>query len=1172
MAIGPDDFLWKPEGENSGNAVVVTPRSYYGGTQSIDLVDSSGNVIESGQFRNQYEATGGGAWNFSKPGGSYGSDTQIRVTFDDGSQVYHPGGGGRVVSRAGGSPDFLEGEQLAGSNVAYSPDGRPFVVPGGVDFSSIAAPQINFGSAWGFAEGVGEDNKNKFYENLVDPRSIDSALSFVDTDVKGILNAANTLTPYVRDQGNQDTATNISRAGSIDQFNYSRIPGFNKFNRAELNDANEFNRSEREESIAASGLNYRNRINDVIETLEGQAKGDLPSPLLDKLQTVTSRDRGADLASAAGLGGATERSRSIQDKMDVSTRMQLALNAQAQIPNVLTQGQAVLQPPEERAPTVYNQPTQVPLNPSNIADRLPVTSNISAGQAQQQVGSAATNYQVIPATTALGANIDAQKFNANGQFMRDQFVLTGQQSQITARDSAVQGALNQDLASRQFEAGLDQRRESELIRAGTSLVGSVLGPILSAPTGSNPIIDGIRTGVSNVGGMVSDGMGVVLDAASAGADALFGDGDGVITVGNVPINSESFGNMMGSVGEFFTGPRGTPQIASAGQLASNAANISGGADQVKSNVFRDVMQPVDNPAIDARVLGQAGNAVMNWPRMGADQRINSVSQIATDVLENKGVVSSTQANAIRHSSNAIATLANPNTTDGQRAAVIASAIGNSLSYQYSGPIDNPTSIGNAAVTGRITMPNGQPGFQLSDGSTVAQSTLVNSDNAISALNAFGVLTSGASRTDKAAALTALGVDAATTNEIIGQVEGGNILAGLQIFNTVANWDEMNPIQQGAAVIQTSSSIFSAIDSTINAGVNAGSSALTYLPAATSGAAGVVSSSAAAAGSQMAGNAVAASVAPTLSATIGSYLVGAGAGVGIVLGVTQAADTIDAISDMNRSHAVGAGTLGGASSGLATGAGIGTFLGSPVLGGLIGLGVGTAAGFIAGSTASGKPSGQMARDSWREGLKEIGFVDKEYNVQLADGSTYNLGADGNSKLVNTDGTERNTFDVDWGNKDAVASIPEAHLFAIVSGLDPTSSGEFDLFHRAVSQGLNAASSNATSAEGIRDNFKAMMKGVDPRLAAARIETLRVTNKITDQEYGVYLNKLNRMFGTKITPTDREKARESMVRMIRRSGEGASKQDKELLSVLINDEKLNKNKRELQRRIDKDTRNI
>ena len=186
-----------------------------------------------------------------------------------------------------------------------------------------------------------------------------------------------------------------------------------------------------------------------------------------------------------------------------------------------------------------------------------------------------------------------------------------------------------------------------------------------------------------------------------------------------------------------------------------------------------------------------------------------------------------------------------------------------------------------------------------------------------------------------------------------------------------------------------------------------------------------------------------------------------------------------------------------------------------------------AGAVAGVTGSGKGKGQKIRDAWREGVQNAGIFesrDGKHFTELADGTVIDIGG----KKINSDGTERESFDIDWSNPTQVNTIPDAHIFAIATGLNPNE-GEADIFHRATGIALNAASSNASNEQEVRDNFRAMLgkANVDPRQVAFQIETLRQTNKISEQEYGVYLDRVNKIFGAQVTPTNRAEARQFML---------------------------------------------
>jgi len=53
---------------------------------------------------------------------------------------------------------------------------------------------------------------------------------------------------------------------------------------------------------------------------------------------------------------------------------------------------------------------------------------------------------------------------------------------------------------------------------------------------------------------------------------------------------------------------------------------------------------------------------------------------------------------------------------------------------------------------------------------------------------------------------------------------------------------------------------------------------------------------------------------------------------------------------------------------------------------------------------------------------------------------------------------------------------------------------------------------------------------PEQIGLRLEVLRATNKITGQEYGVYLHHLNKMYGTNLAPSDANQARQFLAAQI------------------------------------------
>lgn len=128
MGVGREGYLYKPAGENTGNGLVILPPNLSGQIRSVAIVDANGNVLDEGRYRHPYE-TGGSIFDFNYTGGTYGMDTKVQVTLDNGQKVYFGGGGGRneggVIGTEGGSGNYPQ-QQTAqvdayGSPIASSP-------------------------------------------------------------------------------------------------------------------------------------------------------------------------------------------------------------------------------------------------------------------------------------------------------------------------------------------------------------------------------------------------------------------------------------------------------------------------------------------------------------------------------------------------------------------------------------------------------------------------------------------------------------------------------------------------------------------------------------------------------------------------------------------------------------------------------------------------------------------------------------------------------------------------------------------------------------------------------------------------------------------------------------------------------------------------------------------
>jgi hypothetical protein len=96
--------------------------------------------------------------------------------------------------------------------------------------------------------------------------------------------------------------------------------------------------------------------------------------------------------------------------------------------------------------------------------------------------------------------------------------------------------------------------------------------------------------------------------------------------------------------------------------------------------------------------------------------------------------------------------------------------------------------------------------------------------------------------------------------------------------------------------------------------------------------------------------------------------------------------------------------------MAVGASIGTVI-CPGLGTAIGAGIGALAGGLIGCITAGKHKDQTVRDAVRENLVNAGILNSEYQLQLPDGSMYEMGKDGGPR---DEFGGRRPYEVDFSN--------------------------------------------------------------------------------------------------------------------------------------------------------------
>lgn len=654
--------------------------------------------------------------------------------------------------------------------------GNPTVITDFSNVSPLQAGQINFDQALESAFGAGAKNLSIFLDNIKAVR--ESALSVLDTDILGIKRAVGELSPLARSEGNKDTQTNIDRAKTIDQFNFSRIPGFNEFNRAE-----------KAKNTAATGIDYKDRINKVLGQLDAQSEGRFTDKQIDSLFSATARNRGADIASSAGIGARSGIGSNIQKDLDINQRINLIQNAQQQIPGVAGQAQQLLE-----TPTIFAQPTEVPLNVSNIGDKIPITSNISAGQTQIALAQEANRLNTIPSSQILNSNISAQSANAQLALQADKANQDVQIGIATSEANAIQQGLNADKADeirnqnqQAFQDALDTRSNSELIGAGTQVVGGLLGSIFSQPTPLTPeaqpdVVAGpVQPGSSASNGFISDiinGVGSGIDSIVSGIGSLFKRGAPTVGGSDIPTsgvlgplpqtNTALVSNS--DINSFLkTIPAVLTKLPSLGFVPSGQSEDKASVDF--SGPFKTIVENKGDPQARYKSVSQGISLVANWSKLNGGQKAAGVFQTIGGLLGSNNVLPESDLKYINQVGSGLTTIANPNVSTKDKSLAVASLVN---TYGNNDPFSK------------------------------------------NVLNAAALLSTDATTDQKIKGLMNLGLDVAQAQGILETAENTGPLAVLSLLNSGKNFDQMNPLQKTTAVYNAAYTVAQAFGSSLAA--------------------------------------------------------------------------------------------------------------------------------------------------------------------------------------------------------------------------------------------------------------------------------------------------------------------------------------------------------------------
>lgn len=180
-------------------------------------------------------------------------------------------------------------------------------------------------------------------------------------------------------------------------------------------------------------------------------------------------------------------------------------------------------------------------------------------------------------------------------------------------------------------------------------------------------------------------------------------------------------------------------------------------------------------------------------------------------------------------------------------------------------------------------------------------------------------------------------------------------------------------------------------------------------------------------------------------------------------------------------------------------------GSPVLGGVM--------GGIKKAFGSGKGEDQMNRDVGRKTSQELGGLDSEFNVGLADGTKFDLGRDGGASYTGTGGKEiKYGYETDWNNELTGDTVGRVNALAEV-----LARGDDKLRSDIASQLTNAALSNAKGDFGVAsDNVRKFYEshGLGTQDSASQaVQELFNQKAINEGERAAYQNAIATVFDPK-----------------------------------------------------------
>lgn len=454
------NILWKPQSQGSMNpggvSFLLPAGNQYG---NVEILDQGGNVLDTLQRSNAGQGETGAIKFYSqRPGGSYGSNLQVRVTTPNGPQLYNiPNGGQRyegtygqdseLVATTQGSggfgggypggfapgmagpygffPSYLGGmypdPAFGNFNPIYygGPKGkggkkRPTIED--INYSPIDPAEYDYVDPFDFAERYGDFNLEQIQKNFDVAK--DLALKELDTELQGLESFVPAASALKRSELSLDNIFNQEQ----------RLA---QIRRANLGDEQYFAGMDQDIATQEADINAQRGI------LEGQtgraetyASGRLTSSIDDRALELGIRSRAADMASMGGFGVGSSVARKASDLMSAEQRFQISqygdsLLSQnvAQRANVVGQQANLL----AQRGNVLGQKANLYLAPTAYSDagsQVRVMPEVGAGRLTASALSEINAQTNIPTLAAFQGTIQQNQFQTGLEQQTNMFNAT----------------------------------------------------------------------------------------------------------------------------------------------------------------------------------------------------------------------------------------------------------------------------------------------------------------------------------------------------------------------------------------------------------------------------------------------------------------------------------------------------------------------------------------------------------------------------------------------------------------------------------------------------------------------------------------------------------------------------------------------------------------------------